>query len=130
MNWFVLTELNNIYNCRQVKISKPMSNDPDIKHLLGHTAELVQFAGQYSKGVGFDQYYQRYHEANYPVYHAFLARYDLLTPPCRFAEVDIQLLMEVESGRLQRGRYLSTGKTLTKALERILGRVIKGTPTL
>ena len=129
MNWFVLTELNNIYNCRQVKISKPMSNDPDIQHLLNHTGELVQFAGKYIKGHGFDNYYQLYHLANYTAYHEFLARYDLLTPPCRFAEFDIQLLMEVESGRLQRGRYLSTGKTLTKALEKILGRVIKGTLT-
>ena len=127
MNWFVLTSLNNIYNCKQVNISKTMNNDPDIQHLLDHTGELVQFAGQYIKGDGFDRYYQLYHLANYTDYHEFLSRYDLLTPHCRFAEFDIQLLMEVESGRLSRGPYLGTGKALTKALEKILGRVIKGT---
>ena len=129
MNWTVLTALNTIYREGEVKISKSVSSDPDIRHLVDHTAELVQFAGKYSKGHGFDKYYQLYHFENYIAYYEFLARYDLLTPPCRLAEFDIQLLMEVASGRLSRGPYLGMGKALTKALEKILGRVIKGTDT-
>lgn len=119
MNWITLKSLNEVYHHGQTKTKTTLKKDSTIKSILG-TKELIEVGDSLISGVGYDEYYERYHRDNFLAYTEFLQSKGFLKPQTRFEESDIKVLMDLDS-RMQSGEFLEIRDQMIEAEESVRG---------
>ncbi|HJO93182.1 MAG TPA: hypothetical protein QF753_07270 [Victivallales bacterium] len=97
MNWTVLKKLEEIYKTGETKKSSSLLKDPQVNNLIKCTKELIELRILVVKGKDYDQYYERFHKANFIKYSDFLRNNGLLTPQCKIKECDLNILIDIKN---------------------------------
>lgn len=120
MNWNTLTALNEIYHTGKTRKKPILKNDPHVMHLLTATKELIEDGKFILATSGYNDYYERHHAVDYPVYKEFLQKKELLKPQTRFEENDIKVLIDI-SERLASGDLIFLRDQIIKSNETVRG---------
>ncbi len=127
MNWMALKALHDIYLTGRTRSRKTLLSDPEIRHFIRYTGELVETRSELfdpawdnAKESRFRKTYERDYLDNFCRYRKFLQEMGLETPHTRFEEDDINTLMFVKS-KMDNGRLCHIRTQIIAAKESLRG---------
>ncbi|MDO5969293.1 hypothetical protein Q4Q35_05695 [Flavivirga aquimarina] len=119
MNWVEIKALNRLYNNKEIKLNKTISNSPVFK-THEQAGEITKRRKTYVAEDDFIQVYETKYLNDFEKYYEFLGAKELLKPQLKFSKKAIDLLISFDEG-LKNGKLTKLREDLIKAQESVKG---------